>query len=414
MPQAGKDTVSSATGPTSGHWSDPVRAVAGEPGKHAPIARFPDLVVGRNETYLLGDDIPAFDEAPLAAPPLYAALFKGVGIGRPPGSFHFVAPRGVIDEAGALHAIWAEPSSAFVPTRAEQWPPAPLTALFVASYSAPTGWTTPHQLVSGTPMFWPAGKIFSGTSGNLLPRRASGDRDDAALVVSTFTGEIDQPLMWFHRQSGSWAMDRIAVPHAGPSASARIVVRGSDIYLALLAPDLTSPEADRNSVFFLRSSDQGRSWSVPTLISRSGRMGASSLNLLVNGDTVHVMWVQPLVTKQENIRHAISMDGGTVWRDLDTAIIDPRTRNLQAVFDSTGRIHVVWEGWHNGPSNVAGKYVTWDGRWSAATAPFHGFRLYNLMLTASADGRPLVVFEGGSVAESTDAPLATFYSELTP
>jgi hypothetical protein len=48
---------------------------------------------------------------------------------------------------------------------------------------------------------------------------------------------------------------------------------------------------------------------------------------------------------------------------------------------------LVWEDWHNGPSDVAGKYVTWDGTWSAATAPFQGFRLYNLMLTASATER---------------------------
>jgi hypothetical protein len=187
------------------------------------------------------------------------------------------------------------------------------------------------------------------------------------------------------------------------------------LFLAIVSAD-TKAKHDVNSVFLMRSSDDGVTWRPPALVSRSGSNPAHSLKVRIGpAASVHLVWIQTLPDRQRRVlRHVVSQDAGNSWSS--EADLEPigELEASQVAVDECRRVHVVYETRHVNDGTMHLNYAVWDGRWSEPKVMFPSFNATGASLRLLPDGRLVVVFLAQPVnAPSTQAPVS-LYSELPP
>lgn len=124
-----------------------------------------------------------------------------------------------------------------------------------------------------------------------------------------------------------------------------------------------------NAVYYLRSSDSGKTWSPPLVVDQQDSRYKSPytpslISVITRGkDEVHLIWDGAPMGQRW---HQWSDDGGKTWKQAVQLSADVRglTGTNAMAFDKTGRLYL----FTMGLKGTAPYYATWlDGTWSALT-----------------------------------------------
>jgi hypothetical protein len=388
-----------------GTWSAP-RQVAEGPDLRDAIAQFPSVAIGPTESFVVGNAIATFDESSVRESPFTALTLAGKRIGRPIGRFNFIRPKATIDSRGRLHALWAEPRGGYQTVPGNQWPPRELSAIWTATFDQGSGWSKPQKIYDGANLFWDSSPMADRD--NVVSRSSAPYLN---VVAATFTGDAIQPIIWLRYDGQTWTSDSIRTTVLGGPVQPSLAVDGNNLYLTFLAP-APGRARDRNSVFFQRSNDGGKTWTASQLVSRSGMDPAGDVRVIVAANnSIHLLWLQATADDKQIPKHAISRDGGTTWSEPEAFAAPTQRANLRAIVDACGAIHVVWENWQARYPHVRLEYARWLNAWSSLHELFPGWRAMNPALVLSATKRPMLVFVGNIDQGEDDPPIRTLYSK---
>jgi hypothetical protein len=363
---------------STGSWSEPVM-LKGFP--QGVLPREPVLAVSERNTFVVGQQRTFPDSGPLPPNPL-VTLGPSGSLGVPPGRSTFYWPRAVVDAAGTLHVVWAEPQSPDS-ARRTHWDP-DLTSLWYASFSR-GGWSVPEKVYSSSRRL-----RWAADAENLVVD--SGGRLHATMLEWPH----DSGVIHLEREHGRWSVN--SVPATSRAFYSNLAAgRDGNLYLAYIAPD-TTVRRDAGSVFFARSVDAGKTWGTAVQVSHSGRMQATSVRTLVSPTGVlHLVWGQNLSggVTAEVIRHVASPDGGRTWSEPSDLPTEPSFRSdLRATFDACGVIHIVYHDFRpdgspdaREPGGSELRYARWDGSWHGPDSPFPSLNPIGSDLARSPDGR---------------------------
>jgi hypothetical protein len=373
-------------------WSAPAVLNGLPPGA---LPRTPALAAGERQTFVVGQDWTLPDGGPLPPNPLIALGPSG-SIGVPRGRFAFYSPKAVLDAAGTLHVLWAEPEHPDSARRTRRDPE--LTSLWYASYS--------HRRWS------PAEKVYT------TPGRLMWVADLEKLVVDS-AGRLHATVFEWPRQAGVIVLTRkdrrwttSYVPATSRAFYGSLAVgREGNLYLAYIALD-TTVRRDAGSVFLTRSTDGGKTWAPAVQVSRSGQTQATSVRTLVAPDgRVHLVWGQNLSggLVAEVLRHVASADSGRSWtRPSDLPIVPGFRSDLRAAMDGCGVVHVTYHDEHPPPNpgdQPIGtgelRYARWDGAWREADSPFPHLSVIYSDLARGPNGRVHLFLMGRPATDQT-------------
>lgn len=255
----------------------------------------------------------------------------------------------VADLQGYLHVVWSGGDSIF----------------YSRAYAPDAGnsqaWTPPRALDSGAVNLWPA--IAVSDSGDLY-------------VVWSRGGS---GLMFVRSEDGgqNWSEPALIFTATDPNelaATGRIAVDAAGRLHVVFDHTLRDVETDSQNLrarnpywmYYLRSDDRGKTWSVPYLMSPEPDFG--DINVATFGeDTVHVVWNGR--AGRNGRYHRWSKDGGATWSNT-VEVLAPSPQNPLGTTgltgfpalttDATGNLHLVTT------AGLGNYYFRWkDGAWSA-------------------------------------------------
>ena len=396
-------------------WSAP-HAIGGAP---ASAVTRPSLTVRDGRGFVVFNDIPSLDQdAPVSAHPLVALTLAGGSIGRPAGDFAFAFPRAVLDTAGTLHVVWAEPAGA-PPRTAQEWNQLgtftrTLKSLWYAAYDAADGWTAPEQIYLGRILVW----LFSSFT------RDPAGRLHLAVMNTPELGVVGQrlpPDLLVHlvRDRGSWRRGEVVMMSRTVAYTNVAATRDGHVYIAYIAADKTV-RADLGSVFLIRSLDGGASWEPPRGVSRPGppRRPVEVTPHATPDGALHLVWSQNKSPLQgEFVQHAVSRDGGESW--LPSAPLEPAGgfHTLRAVADRCGVLHATFMRWVTHPTSadeIVSElwYARRDTAWTTPWQPFPHLSVSTAALAAAPNGSVHLFVSGRPVAATGSTRYASMASEL--
>lgn len=368
------------------------------------MARFPRLALGQRHSYVVGVDIQMFGADRVADNPLIAWEIGGGDIGRPPGRFAFLYPRGAVDARDRLHLFWAEPRVLGSSIDGNAWAGLVPAAIWTATYDAASGWTTPRQLPLETnePRWWRTGEADNLGDATL----------EQGIGLPSRRPRSSLPYLALGRD-GSW--QPTTLPATGVYAT--VVSDRDRIIVAYAAADsvwATSPanptHEDANSVFVRRSTDGGTTWSAPALVQRGGTTPAHEVQVLLGKQgEFHLLWIQATPAGAA-IRHVVSRDG-VRWPGPDD-LPAPGLRNMRAVIDACGKVQLVVEDWSAGVGRTQLVAATWDRRWSAPVRLYPHLEAMQPDLRISDNGGPVLAFAGRPLDGGPATRYATYYARL--
>lgn len=256
------------------------------------------LLAGEEETFVVST---FWEREPLPGDPAREVMVYRIGergLTTPPGGRFYIDARGALGPDGRLHVLWGEPEPGFPPDSFQPDPKLNMTRIMYASYEE-GGWTETELVYQATPEDW----IFGFP---LIVDRAGVPH---TVVSGTF------PMSYLRRGSRGWRGPG-AIPGKSGLYASLVLGPGSRRSLGFVA---AAGPGQRNSVFFRRSEDGGKSWEEPILVHLSGGKPAMKLRLVRSrGDTLHLLWVitpAPNNPVPEAIAHATSADGGRTWSE---------------------------------------------------------------------------------------------------
>lgn len=356
-------------------WNVPVPFTNRAPDPRA--ARGGTLLVRGDRRLLVGTDLRSFEEQLRRGRTLAALQNADGALGLPSGEFLFLSPRAALDLSGAVVLVWGEPAVVPDTILARDWPTIPVVRLWSAVYREVGGWSAPVELLD-QPVAWSketTGEIFRDRDGSLtLSVPLEGN---AAAVLS--------------RIGDGWNVDTVSLEgHAAYTSAVRL---GAWEAVAVVSAD-PNQSSDINSVFLYRRG-AASTWSRASRIQLSGTSPASEVHLLVGsyGD-LHAVWRQSIDLSRFSIRHAVSLDTGVTWSMLDDLRVERPIQRVQAVLDSCNQLHVVYEDWTRGPSDVTLGYARWNQRWVGPTEVHGEFAMTDPALSVSSGGNVALAFWG--------------------
>lgn len=360
--QHGITTPRQAAAPCTSTWS-PHRAMMFGKG-HIHIEA-PQIVATRQGTAYLGDN--AYAIAPtdsgfalLAGQPRGAAMLGGflvrpdgavVPIPGPPGVRAFIGVRATA-HAGVAHVFWAGSAD----TSSAQW--RHVNSLWYAQFDGER-WTQPELILADTALIWMhqlTGVAFADGRAHLT----------TPVEGSTLVGDV---LHVVRAAGGPGSATRLGF---GALYTSLAAAPDGTLWLATIDGD----RHDRARVLVRRSPDGGRSWSEPALVYRSGMGTAYDPRLAVTRDgSLYAAWIVEAATspgRAESIYVAFSADKGSTWRPLPALLGVPDVRDLWAIADASGRLHLSF---HSGERDgrVVGAMLEglqWGSRFTFGPTPF--------------------------------------------
>lgn len=239
---------------------------------------------------------------------------------------------------GRLHVVWVR-LAGYVYETYYSWAP-------IGKAASARAWAAPKLVSSSTRVV-----DFKATDdGALRVVYTSADRAGAYLATSRDLGR-------------TWSQVRIQ-PQAADAV--RLAVGERDTLHLVLQHD-DNPEGTLGTILYLRTMDDGASWSNPFIVDRKS-VGDSRYSetyrpsfpviIAVGQEQVHIVW---LGSPNNQRWHAWSADGGRTWSS--PVQIDPllRARNgyTPIVADSRGTIHLFSPGHDWSKEGVGGIWYAW-------------------------------------------------------
>jgi hypothetical protein len=326
-------TSDSARACTASQWSAPrvlaqfdvtsASLAAGQDGEVFILGRGPYLET--DTSLYVNDPFVAFRIGPDGKPTrLPAPLFAG----------DFANPRGGVVN-GTLHVFWGEAdSTATLPTPRAQYAHHVLAArgIWTSSY-AEDRWSPPKFV----------GRFFN-TNWLLAKGWARADWSSAINLAVVGIPATHWTIRWLNAMGSSTVPDLdLGVP---PLYTTLMSPAPSQVVLGYIANDPSVPN-DQNSVFAIRSTNDGRSWSTPVRIALSGQHQARDLTMVQspNGQ-LHAIWSRNTsgeIFGGQMIGYSVSRDSGQSWSTPEYWNPGATLRNPRAVSDSENTIHLVYQ-----------------------------------------------------------------------
>jgi len=160
----------------------------------------------------------------------------------------------------------------------------------------------------------------------------------------------------------------------------RIASNGKQIYIVAGYPDsiIGNPE-----ILFIKSDDQGNSWSPWQTISQMDTPG-SQRPAITEGDGVHVTWYDYKYSPYfwtGDIFYRASRDSGNTWEEVDSLTVMHRAV-ASDILAEDNNLHLVWEDdRHDFGDNFEIYYrmskdlgLTWEPEIKLTNAPYHSYR----------------------------------------
>lgn len=274
-----------------------------------------DLAVRSGTAYVMGTLLDKETAKPAVPKPFLARRLDGRDLGAPPAGSVFAYPRGSVDVAGRLHVLWAEQTEPDTFSFGM-----PLFGRVMYAQYRRGQWTAAEEVYRAPRVMWyvNASSIVQDASGTMHISFPVHDRTKGfPFVVYLRSG----PEGW-HVTEFTRPFDANTQYGGGGLYPALAVASRGRVSMGLIGtvqhprPPGGRRVPDSNSVFFMRSTDGGDTWTEPLLVSLSGMNQASDLQIAATGaDTLHLAWGKNLSGgyQAQVAWHAVSTDGGTTW-----------------------------------------------------------------------------------------------------
>lgn len=296
-------------------------------------------------------------------PRLRAVRLDGARSQAPSSGFWYAYPRAVVDGAGILHVIWAEPDDKLPtdPRMLNEKLPV-LRSLWYVTLSAGK-WSRARRIYRGRGLEWDEVR-----STRLIVDDLNGLH--VAFVADDTTG----PGVTYLRANGQptrhWRATRVR--QMGVAYLDLSVAERQRVAIAFVSSGGAAPSR-ANVLFLTQSRDGGNTWTSARAISAPGEDPATEPHVFFDSNLqdVQLEWVQQPIG---------AFTGGSMWRTTVTATgrrsttalalpPDVMTAGSQAAIDRCGTLHVFTQAYPNGSSELRYARATADG-WTAWSRPF--------------------------------------------
>ncbi|MDB4951588.1 MAG: repeat-like domain [Gemmatimonadetes bacterium] len=276
-------------------WSRPM-AVTGVPAGRG--LQNPSLASKGDTLFIAGNILPTDAQTPPDPRPIVVLRFPGTAIGIPPGTFHFVYPRGVVAGDGSYHLFWGEPD-ATKPTR--DYFPASFSSVWHSRFDG-REWSPPEQVVRGVTAYWQYQTNPVAVDG--------AGRVHVVVPLLEATGPV---LVYLRSRRGGW--DR--QDFKGVSLYASLLAwRGDSLAIAYTGVEPGEPQGLAR-LLTMTSGDGGAHWAPPGPHGLPPVRDPQAPTLTRSADgTLHLIWIQVQAGEFSPSGLAMweSADGGESWR----------------------------------------------------------------------------------------------------
>ncbi|MHB1862602.1 MAG: sialidase family protein [Gemmatimonadaceae bacterium] len=222
----------------------------------------------------------------------------------PPGVARMLAPRVIPGPRGVADVFWG----AAADTATGPEPNA--TALWHAVFDG-RAWSAPEQIFRAAFIGW----TVTG------PTVVGGGGPTIAVPASDQIGGVDHDgVAIIRRSGGAWPVSWIDVHSATPNTTAVAALGGGRLLLVFVGSLWSSALRVTNAVFAARSSDDGATWTAPTVLLSYGSRMVNELQLVTMPSAdLHLFWLRRVSPSQifgDSVQHAVSRDAGATWEFL--------------------------------------------------------------------------------------------------
>lgn len=372
------------------------------PGTNGQVARFSSVVATPAGAYVLGNNIESLDPSEAIRDPFVLFDLDSGVLAGPRGGSVYAVPRGVADQHGRLHLLWAEPDTRPAPLTFPSWLRMHYSGVWHSVREKNGTWAKPELVFRGS-VLWR--KVLSDDVAYAANGRAHlvtpSMNPMESLVHMRFDGE-------------GWAARPVSLG-IGSTAYPSIAEVGENLMLAFVASAGRSSSTDVNSVFVTVSTDGGSRWSAPQLVNRSGGDPARDLKLRVDSrGRAHLFWVQD-GGGGGVFRHTYSDDGGASWTAIeDRGDLGRNVNEPQVAIDSCERLQVIYTSTPDTELRPTLQFVTWDGAWSKPTPLHPRLEATDPSLARLAGGNLLLVFLGRPSDQKPGRRLLSMFTVFGP
>lgn len=255
-------------------------------------------------------------------------------IGAPRFAGDFFAPQISIAD-GKLTALWGEGSENIDPAPAHMLHPINLPtvrSLWSAVWDS-KGWSAPRLIAAQPMLLWRPGAPSTFTTGT--PNRF------IAVGAETRTG---QGVLVLQLSDTTW---RVAdIPTGTPPLLVSLAEQHNRILLLYVAAD-TAFNGDRNTIFAVRSSDKGQSWSRPVRVWHSPTDVVMNLSIDVSQNGIlHLAWSTHTGNETfgaQYLNYSSSKDLGTTWSTPERWNANMTFMNLTVASDRGGDLVAIYQ-----------------------------------------------------------------------
>jgi hypothetical protein len=322
---------------------------------------------------------------------------------------HFLRPKAAV-AGNAIRIVWGESEH---PIDAGRRGPPTINELWSARLDEKNQWTDVSRVFVADRIFW----------SEWASDRASGSGSAPAYFVAPV---IDRGIVLISaRQNGT---DVALLQQAKGAAYATVAADPiGSVHIAFLRGDTTGPferrqgyvvRHDQNSVFIMGSSDSGKSWTTPLLVSRSGEFPAFQLRAAqLDSTNIHLVWLQTVPSNAPAvIRHVATHDAGRTWSTPEDLALPSGTATiLRMVVDACETMHVIVEyrpdeGLDRHTRLLYASHPRESG-WTALVDPFPNSSLSDADLAVTSMGN-VVLTATGQLRRAPDSPRRLIVAEL--
>jgi hypothetical protein len=196
-------------------------------------------------------------------------------------------------------------------------------------------------------------------------------------------------LFYFRSTNGGATWDPGRMLYANADASARLAVDGETLHIAF--GDKLAPDSFGGRTTYLRSADNGSTWSSPVVLGEEGRQARQQI-VAADGQVFAIWQREALVQGDplpaDRLGYNRSTDGGRTWLGPDTLPQDAgvNREHQQTWLTPGGGLHLSWS--HGSPSDPASSNgymfspdygTTWLNREIAFDTPTAGNLPHNII-----------------------------------